>query len=733
MQYFSGRLSKSLILSGSLSLALSCQAPTTTQPSPSNTSERTTSQTATKMRQVNFRIDPSWGFQIKQQAQPSYVRVRVHQGNNTSYFPENSDNGLITIDPNNSTVQVAVNVPEGTHWIIDVSFLYTPESEPVKHLKSQFDVPTTGDIAVNVDTYLLAAVVEALHQINPTKLEQLNRLNLKAYLDELTGFNRDPQTGNVTYTRLNNALLKRPEDISARQIAMEINAGTLTPISTVGQLTNPIDYLQTPALRGITKITENQPPVLPLAINKNNQMLFFKTIPAANSEVFSVTVDDQSTDTTSFFQHQLGSFNGALSLQKGMTASGKLDKQPFMAVGSANPSGGSLTEAAYLFELNTTGGKLLPTLRAINPGNGNTLWSFDFGDGSGDSSRPPVFETVQRFSPVIKHMKGNDLQCQCDDDNLVIMSIASTDSTKQGIYAFKQKRPGGIGSPGESTGELVWFHNQSGAFPTEYGAALSPDHERLYLIERENLNGVLQHYMVALNANTGAQVFKTPLAGFSNASTPSVGKNGTIYQSMNDNGDTKIHAIDPTSGDVLWVRSILDTIGMSPLVDHQNGQDVLYLWSWFSGKAYALYGNNTNKWTTPVTVLTRKSGESFDFSSYPVIGETPGGGRMLYLTANKKNNISLTSSKIYAVTDKGTQGEVSWSFSPGGSIVPFSAASSLTLHNHHLYIGTRDGGDGQFVNLRAIKVESPNMPTAAPWPRLGGNKKNQNVPSGSTP
>lgn len=733
MQYQTAKLSLSLTVCGLMGMTiLGCQTPGLEQgiASSANQDHKLSSQEdqvkpSHATQTVTFNIDPSWGFKT-QQAQPAYVKVKVHKGTE-AYYPENSGTGgLITVPNPGNSVSVAINVPEGKHWIVDVDFLYTPDSEPVKTLKSQFSVPTMGDVPVNVDTYLMASVIENLYQINPTLLAQFTEQKeqeLKAYLDALTGFQRDPGSGNVSYTRLNTELQTQPQDVSARQIALEISAGLITPIQQTGALTPPINYLQTPALRGSTKLSAGQAPVLPLAINSLNQHLFFNPVTGSNSELYSVIVDEQSTSTNGFFQHQLGNTNGSLNLQQGLVLNGKLDKLPFLALGSANPSGNSLVNAAYLVEFSTTD---YPTLKALNPSNGSTLWSYNFDRGTGPVQ---AFSTLQYFPPIVKHLKGNDPNCQCDDDNLIIFTVASLDSSKQGIYAVKQKRPGGIGTAAETTGETVWFYNQSGAYPTQYGAALSPDQESLYFIERVSENGVLQHYLSALDTTTGQKKFSTALAGVANTSTPSVGKNGTIYQTMNDNGDSKIYAINPVTGNITWTRSILDRINMSPIVDHQNNEDVLYLWSWISGKMYAYSGSNVAKWTTPLTVLTRKAGEDFSFASYPVLGEMPGGGRMLYVAANKQTSTSLVSSKLYAIQDNGSSGAVSWSFSPGGTIVANGGFNSPVLDKNHLYLGTRDGGDGQFVNLRAVKVEASKMPDSAPWPRLGGNQRNQNAPA----
>lgn len=732
-----------------LSLALlSCQAPQAqlqTGPQPVNqlppaaTGPITAPQTPAAAKQsVSFRLDPGFAFKT-QNAEAAFVKLVVKKGSETYYADEANANGFVAVS---GSTTLTAHVPPGDNWVVTAGFYYTENSVPFLELKTAFDV-TEGNNIVNLSaaTYLTGAIVEELHRINSPKLASLNLADLQAYVAGLT-IEEDDYTANpVVLSRLSTFNPPNQTALSARQLAYEIHNGypDSFPLSLfAGSLATPATYRQTPSLVGTFKAQSGNAILMPPAINSQGKLFGLQAQGVSTYRLHGVQPNPLTLDPLTFFSILHGTAaNPGLSFNRLFN--------PFLSLGLANNTGENSIEVAYLFESDADGH---PSFKAIRTSDGSLVWSYDFGD-------PEVMVNLnlgaQVFAPTFKREKGDEVEhpnCDCDDWDVVYASLAAQTTAKTGLYAFEQSRPGGAGTAGGSTGSQKWFYPAPGGLPIQGGASLSHDGTRLYTyIQKEVPSIGLRYHLVTLDTSNGQEV-GTPvplrLNSFPLLYPPVVGSNGAVYVFAHEpraslgasgrvNNSGLLYSFDK-QGVLNWERAIAGGSIYAPLVDTRSNQDVIYLVSTSSEKYIRIFSydqSGSQRWGGYFEAIpTLPSGvtlKAFEMPG-PVLGQEPDGGRVLYLSAKLARNGMPFSNKIYAVKDAGDSAAIDWTANAGGMLAAADVFDGMTLHQNHLYYGTADGGDGQFISLQAMKVSAPEMPAQAPWPKTGGNLHNRNVP-----
>jgi len=198
-------------------------------------------------------------------------------------------------------------------------------------------------------------------------------------------------------------------------------------------------------------------------------------------------------------------------------------------------------------------------------------------------------------------------------------------------------------------------------------------------------------------------------------SSPVVGANGNVYVLSFDiperfvlgqhtPGESMpgwLSAYSP-DGALLWRSSLASSSSLTPVIDQRNGKERIYvisdrsLLSVFSGQGAPIWS----------LLLRGTAGEGP--VDAPLIAEDLGGGRTIYQ--------GIGNGLIYAIRDHETHGEMMWAKAPGAKI-----SRGMLLKDGVLYAPTLDGGEGQWVQIKAVKVHSLNLASSAPWPMTGGN------------
>lgn len=676
----------------------------------------------TPKRLVRFLVEPpSAEFSLKQTAQANYIKLTAVKGTQT-IFDNNADaQGFIQVVNPNATFSLGATIPDGNNWVVTVGFYSNKTSAPILELKNAFHVPLTGNVTVNMQTFLTGAMVEELHKMSSGLVN--NPLDLNAYQSFVNGLTGATVTnGTLSFTRLTSMNPPTPQALSSRDLAVAINLGTIANVTNgTGAGLDPATYQKTPyplarysAAGGTFGVDQN------VSINPSNGWTFFNEVIDGNTateKIYATTTSTTADGTTG-----LKKFT-----EKFTPFAAKQIISPNLALGVANKDldFGSLKAAFFYMDHEQTPLEVVKKtarIHARDQDNGQSLWSYSFpfdvdNYGSADSIKSPL---------LLWRDPGLQGACKCDDEDVVYTYVSA--GTKTGVYAIRQARPGGAGTAGTTDGTQVWAYNTETANSvithTDIfgGAAVSRDGSKLYFVTNHNSAGKL----IILNRADGSLVQSVAL-GNGSRSGPAIGTDGTVYVLTYDAAEpfnvfSQLKAYNP-DGSVKWSVTLPAAIALlnSPVVDRQNGKDVIYFISSDgsstikSALLYAYIDNGTSaaaKWS-PSSLQLNNSSNNTVFADL-LIGAEPDGSRILYT--------GLKNSKIYAIRDLGSKPQIEWESSAGGNLW-----NGLALRNGTLYASTVDGGDRQFVMVHGLKVSTPNMPASAPWPKRGGTMGNSGI------
>jgi hypothetical protein len=706
------KLTIPICLSSSLLLVSACSPaqPSLNQlnlaPEATTPKQQTSTANEKSSRFVKFNvIPPAAEFGIKQTAQANYIKLTAVNGNQVIY-DSNADSTTKMVQVVNSaaTFSLGAQIPTGNNWVVTVGFYSNPSSPPILELKNAFHVPLTGTVNVSMQTHLTGGIVEELHKLNSTLLN--NPLDLNAYqsfVNGLTGATVNGET--LSFTRLTALDPATPQALSARALAVAINLSTIANVNNAaGTGLTPANYKQTPFPVGRYATASGTFGVdQVVAINPNNGWTFFSESLAGDADlekVYGITTTTTADGSTGF-----NKFSEIFA-----PTAAKQILSPSLVLGSSNPTGGAMSGSVYYLELEPTPTDLTTPrkarIQAIGQGNGQAQWSYTFPFTAElypkDANQNQVIADPSKAPLLLWRDLGTNLSCHCDDEDIVYAYVLAGASS--GVYAIRQERPGGAGTAGTTNGTQIWSYLTSDLIG---GGAVATDGSKLYFVTNNSSAGKL----LILNRSDGTLALSVNL-GAGSQTSPAIGTDGTVYV-MTNNGILKAFDANGTSK---WNANLGNIpFKHTPIVDRQNGKDVIYMISSSgttskSAYMYAYGDDGTAKWTSPIQL----SNNNNQVYANLLVGAEPDGKRLIYT--------GLSNSKLYAVRDLGTKGQIEWETSAGGNLW-----NGLNLRNGYLYASTVDGGDRQFIMTHAIQVSTPNLPAAAPWPKAGGNLRNSGV------
>ncbi len=670
---------------------------------------------------THFNIQLPGAFRTQQTAQAVFAKLVITNGQTTLNAIDADNEGFVEAQGN--AFQLSANVPDGDNWVATISFFQNKTSEPFLSLKTLFHVPITGSsVNINLQTHLTGAIAEALRNQNAPQLNTALDINaLQSFVNGLTGVSVENNT--LSFSRLNSLSPPTPIALDARQIASTLIVNSTSLTQTAGENLSPANFLPPPVRLGqFSGITGSSTLGIDqqLAINVFNGNLFFNTtedIPVngsqgnVNETLFGLTWNSANkTFSTAFAAQTFKNIdNAALSL------------------GTCNPTGASQQAAVFLLEReqSTSTG----TFKAVSQSTGQTIWQF------------PLSNIAESgFTPVLK--KISNCSCSCDNEHLAIFSRKNNINNGYRIYALREERSSypdaaactlineGASFPeGTGSGAVVWEYPANGeadlTVPLQPGGALSNNQSTFYALTNAGFNSKLLH----IDTSSGALLRESTLAGTPKG-TPAIGKDGTIYVATTG----AIRAFNPTTGDQIWSKSgsggFTSSFSGTPVIDYVDGREVVYTLdtqpssSVSTPKISAFYGNDgSKKWETAFSL----GAQGQIAITGMLIGAEQNGERIIY--------VGLSDNRVYAIRDNGASGSLEWKQFPDGSlwrsnritVNSLFSSHGMTLRNNTLFVGTRDGGDGQVIAIRALRVSTPNLPASAPWPKEGGNLGNSGL------
>jgi len=221
-------------------------------------------------------------------------------------------------------------------------------------------------------------------------------------------------------------------------------------------------------------------------------------------------------------------------------------------------------------------------------------------------------------------------------------AVASSPAIVNGVVYFGSY-DGNVYALNANTGALIWKYATGNQIEKSSPAVVN----NIVYIGSDDDN------VYALNAATGAKIW-TYTTGAQVESSPTV-VNGVVYVGSNDG---KLYALDASSGAYLWAAPLRGLVVSAPTV--VNG--VVYVGSIYS----------------TIFALSASSGtQIWNFSTGAQIQSTP-------LVANGMVYVGSEDWKIYALD--ASSGALVWSFTTGGVV-----DSSPALSGSDLYIGSCDG------------------------------------------
>ncbi len=614
-----------------------------------------------------------------------YAKIEIKGSGNlsTPIYAQGSDaNGYTPIDETQGVQTISALVPEGVNWVAYASLHTTnlPDQDPLTRIGNAFHNPelngppappgqSRDQVELTLRSLQVAQIVEALHVLDsPKVLSPLDLEKVQQLSDSLLGVQQQPD-GTFSFSRMP-ALDDPTRLLDAQAIAGMLENGQLSEQNPEAAAQVPIEQLlPEPKVINSYRARSMTAGLSKMVMDPTTGHLFSFDRAQTSQRVYSLQTPSFAAVTAPY---NLGTQN-AFGL-----------RNRYFSLGKASSGGGALQAAAFAYEytaLNTM------TLKALNQADGSVLWQHQF-----NQSLPTDFIPVAQNNGKVYVVQSNMTPAQ------------------SGVYAF-------------DNGQLSWSapivvtSNQNTYSPSFASAgALSPDGQTLYVIRMSYPPFEPTARLVAISTANGLnanerQLWSLDLGGetFANAS-PVVGRNGNIYISsyampanyqIGDPIPGQLQAIS-SQGQRLWSQPLASAAGNPPVVDYRQGQDIIYLTTDLA-QVLSYSATGTMRWS-----LTLKGTAGEGPVDSPVIGEDLGDLRTLYQ--------ALGNGLIYAIRDNGSSAQNLWAQAPGGKV-----KGGMVLHQGHLYAPTLDGGEGQFVQLKAIQVHSQNLPPAAPWPITGGN------------
>jgi outer membrane protein assembly factor BamB len=584
-------------------------------------------------------------------------------------------NGFVKVRDN--ALQLSANLPEGPNWTA-VAGLYSnpdPQGQPILQVGAAFHVPITDpQVEMDVRALQTAEIVNALHEIgSPKVLTPLQLQEYQSFTDALLGVEQQPD-GTYQMNRLP-AGQDPSQFLDSRKLAQLIEQGTIPSVDTSqGQNLNPSQMTALPEAFRHFRARELTAGLTPLVMNPSTNQLFSFDILQNTKRLYGLTSALSQTPFQSVFSPvDLGRVQNI-----------------YLSLGQANPTGQAPVAVIYVMEYT---GLNRMTLKALSQTTGQVVWSYNF-------DNTDSLET--RFIPVSQKDTRGTLTVADDSDIVYTALLADHWSFpgSRGIYALRD-------------GQLLWRFSYEHEFTSS--GALSRDGQALYLVTRSD--PFTSAKLVAIKTQPAqppvgqmawAQAVDLGYEAF-DTSTPVVGSDGTVYVNTVNTANQQafvqmpghLQAISP-DGQLKWRTPLAVASFFAPIVSRYQGQDVIYT-STEGAKLHALRADGSEKWaiSLPGTVGEGPSGT-------PTVGLDIAGQPVIY--------VPWGNGLIYAVRDHGNSAEVLWAQAPGGK-----NNRSLLLKDGVLYATTLDGGEGQWVQIRSFKVNTPNPPADAPWPMLGGN------------
>ncbi|PIQ25048.1 hypothetical protein COW36_07445 [bacterium (Candidatus Blackallbacteria) CG17_big_fil_post_rev_8_21_14_2_50_48_46] len=628
---------------------------------------------------LNLKLRFDKGFQTQcSQCRAEYVKLEIKGPGHVStplYAYGADANGFIKVL--NENPQLSAQVPAGSNWTA-IAGLYAnnnPDAEPILKVGAAFHVPNT-DPQIEMDLRALqsAELIKALHEIGSNKvLTPLDLEKYQAFSDALLGVVQNPDG---TYQMNRVPAGQDPSNfLDARKIAGLIAQDTLSEISeNAGQTLNPNLLSSLPQAFHTYRAKELTAGLTPLSMNPATGHLFSFDILQNTKRIYGLSSALANLPLKPVFNP---------------VEVGRL-QNIYLSLGHANPSGTQPIPVIYLMEYT---GLNRMSLKALDQRSGALVWNYNF-------NQTDSLET--RFVPVSQTDKRGTAS-PADDTDIVYTTLLADHWSfpgTRGVYALRE-------------GQLVWRYSEDREFTGS--GALSPGGDKLYLVTRSDPFSSAKLIAVKTQPAAPPQGEKAWLQEVDlgeeafDTATPVVGTDGTVYVNTVNTANQRHFVQMPghlqaiaANGQRKWKAALAVASFFPPVIGHQGGEDILYT-STEGAKLHAIRQNGSEKWqvTLPGTVGEGPSGS-------PTLGLNLAGETVIY--------VPWGNGLIYAIRDQGTEGKVLWAQAPGGK-----NNRTVLLKDGVLYATTMDGGEGQFVQIRSLKVNTPNMPPQAPWPMLGGN------------
>lgn len=643
-------------------------------------------QAAVPNHRLQFRIDPTGTFGLKQIAQPGYVRLTISgrdangQARTISAVGADAD-GFVAVDAGG--ISVTAQVPEGNNWVVTAGFYSNPgEGGLILARKGAFHC-TAATTTVNVDnrSHLTGAIVEQLRLLGSSLLNSaLDLPALQAFVDGLTGA---PDFSRLNQQQNGQPLPASPRDVTeidAARLASQLSDFEINPQQlslALGQGLDPNNYRRAPYVNSrfeldvLTDGVREAP-----AMDGHSGTMFF-----TDTRISSTSVDHNEQLYGVTFA------NGQFS-QRFKTGVGKVLSR-YVSLGLANPDGHTPTQAVYLTRQLPTGLELM----AYNQLNGNPIWNRPFATFlDSDASFTPVSWRDTAPNP--------DIPCGCDDVDLVYTALNATDANAKGIYKLRS-----------SSGVQEGFYHYDGAASSNNFTStgvLSPDGSKLYVVNNGNPGAGAPAELIAITtANmSGTRVSLAPYAVRPKAA-PARGRNGRLYLPAYTASGSFLLAL-AADGSLSWSLPLDGSAARPdypPAVDIKSGKAQIYL-HLNDGQVFSVRDDGSAgslSWSRNLKHTLRGT---------PVLGES--------LTQKFVYFGTSDTGQIYALNEN--DGQPLWQTSAQGTF-----ASGFSLRQGYLLLTTRDGNDGTNVGLRAVKVDATRLTSSAPWPRFGGNDGNSGI------
>lgn len=599
-----------------------------------------------------------------------YARLQIKGTGHLStpiYALGADENGYVALDPSSQTVNLSAQVPEGNNWAAFAG-LYAnnlPNQQPLTEVGGVFhhDGRTQAQVELDLRALQTARIIDAMHQLGSPKLFQ--PLDLQAYqavTDALLGVQQQPD-GNYTFQRM--PALDNPNAlVDATTLAQLLESGDLNPQQPAEAANLPIaQLLPEPKVTGSYRFRGFTAGLSKLVMNPQGQLFSFD-ITQNSRRVYGLQTPDLNSSLQPFDLGEL--------------------RNIYFSLGHANPSGQAPQAVIYSYAAE---GVDRMVLRAYHQSNGQLAWSYHF-------ENTPALRSD--FVPVVWQRPGAAAGTADNQDRVFVSFNADPFNHQQarGVYAIEN-------------GQKIWHQAINQDFNNT--GALSADGSQLYLISRSD--PLTPSRLYALSTDNGQLLWEVDLQGESfTTATPVVGSNGDIYTvtfkmpanyRLGESLPGVLHCISST-GQTRWQLPLASSASFPPVVDNQQGSDMIYLIT-DRAQVLAVQANGQPHWSL---VLPGTAGEGPVDS--PLLAEDLGNGRTLYL--------AVGNGLIYAVKVLPTKGEMLWAQAPGAKV-----SQGMVLKDGRLFAPTLDGGEGQWVQIKAVQVHSQKLPATAPWPIRGGN------------